>query len=74
MTVSNGVPTEASPLLLDPDSEASSQTLAEEEEELRRVDSNVANQSVGSLRAVLIILSLWVLIFLQGLPDSQYWV
>lgn len=72
MTVSNGMPTEASPLLLNPDSEASSETLAVEEEVLRRVDSNVANQSVGRLRAVLIILSLWLLIFLQGLPDSQY--
>jgi hypothetical protein len=71
MTVSNGVPTEASPLLLNSDSEASSETLAEEEEELSRVDSNVANQSVGSLRAVLIILSVWILIFLQGLSDSQ---
>ena len=67
MTVSNGALTEVSPLLLDADSEVSSETLAEEEEDLRRVDSNAPNQSVGALRAVLIILSLWVLIFLQGL-------
>ena len=29
-------------------------------------DQDAANQSVGKLRALLIILSLWVLIFLQG--------
>lgn len=65
MAASKSAPSETSPLLPSPDSEVSSETLAETEEDLR--DHDAANQSVGALRAVLIILSLWVLIFLQGL-------
>jgi hypothetical protein len=65
-TMTNRDPTtEESPLLPPPDSEVSSETLAETEEG-RSQDLNAANQSVGTLRAVLIILSSWVLIFFQG--------
>jgi hypothetical protein len=66
MAVRNNPPTEISPLLPPPDSEASSETLAETDGEGGERDLDAANQSVGTLRAVLIILSLWVLIFLQG--------
>lgn len=58
-------PTETSPLLPPPYSELSSGTLTEADEGGER-DLDAANQSVGTVRAVLIILSLWVLIFLQG--------
>jgi len=64
MTTRDPTPTETSPLL-PPDSEASSETLAEAEEG-RPQDLNAANQSVGTFRAILIILSSWVLIFFQG--------
>jgi hypothetical protein len=65
MTVRNPNPTESSLLLPPPDSEVSSETPADTEEGGER-DLDAANQSVGTLRAVLIILALWVLIFLQG--------
>jgi hypothetical protein len=66
---------ETSPLLLPHDSEVSSTTIAGSEGESAQVlglrqdrqASDVANQSVGPVRATLIILSLWALIFLQGL-------
>lgn len=60
----------ATPLLAQQlDSEVSSETLAEADVEDGDCggDQDAANQSVGTLRAVLIILSLWGLIFLQGL-------
>jgi hypothetical protein len=66
MKVREPNPTEISPLLPPSDSEVSSETLAGTEEGGER-DLDAANQSVGTLRAVLIILALWVLIFLQGL-------
>ena len=65
MAVGVNSTTERSPLLLPLDSEASSETLAEVDNGGER-DLDAANQSVGALRAVLIILALWVLIFLQG--------
>jgi hypothetical protein len=65
MTVRGPTGTETSPLLPPPDFEVSSETLAEADGGGER-DLDAANQSVGTLRAVLIILSLWVLIFLQG--------
>jgi hypothetical protein len=68
MAILERVPSETSPLLPQPDSEVSSETLGEVENGGR--DRDVANQSVGTLRAVLIVLSLWVLIFLQGLWHS----
>jgi hypothetical protein len=65
MTVRDPTGTETSPLLPPPDFVVSSETLVEADEGGDR-DLDAANQSVGTLRAVLIILSLWVLIFLQG--------
>lgn len=73
---SNGVPNETSPLLPDPESDVSSRTLTDASDEEEGIDLDKANQSVGTLRATLIILSLWVLIFLQaanmsGLTTTQ---
>jgi len=53
---------EQTPLLRESDDESGGLSVGSGEE----VDENKANQRVGRGRALLIILSLWALIFLQG--------
>lgn len=72
MTNPNGnMPTESTPLLLPPDSEVSSETLVDPG--TYEQENDKASQAVGKSRAILIILSLWVLIFLQSrsIPCGQ---
>jgi hypothetical protein len=55
--------TERTPLLIPPDHDISQASTAGGSP----IDAHGPNQSVGRRRAVLIILSLWILIFLQGM-------
>ncbi len=65
MSEPNGAATtEQTPLIIPPESEVSSDTMEAAEDGQRHHDG--PNQSVGTSRAVLITLSLWILIFLQG--------
>jgi len=74
MTKANGNVTEESPLLQAPQSEVTADGTVEAVEAVH--DHDAANQSVGTARGVLIMLSLWLLIFLQasnmsGLTTTQ---
>jgi hypothetical protein len=62
---------ERTALLTPSDPEASSQTTADAEDNSK--DPDGPNQFVGQRRALVIIVSVWMLIFLQG-KESHCWL